>query len=260
MKVLFLYPLWTGETKGIAGYFAKTSGGTYIPYNLAILASITERQGHQAKIIDGELEKIGLEELTEKAAEYNPDIVVLTGMTPFYNIAIECASLLKEKNVNASICVGGPHITIMEEKAFNAPFDYGFVGEGEESWVKFLQAKENKINFHDVPGLIYRENNDIKKNPRAHTNKNLDVYPMAAYHLLKMGKYKIGTLKGRLPFSSIQTFRGCLKILKIVSKSVAGASPPAFTCSSAFSILTRLCQPRVCCVKAQFQFYRNLTI
>ena len=32
---------------------------------------------------------------------------------------------------------------------------------------------------------------------------------MAAYHLLKMGKYKIGTLKGRLPFTSIQTFRGC---------------------------------------------------
>ena len=32
---------------------------------------------------------------------------------------------------------------------------------------------------------------------------------MASYHLLKMGQYKIGTLNGRLPFSSIQTFRGC---------------------------------------------------
>ena len=42
MKVLFLYPLWTGETKGISRYFAKTSGGTYIPYNLALLAAITE--------------------------------------------------------------------------------------------------------------------------------------------------------------------------------------------------------------------------
>ena len=209
MKVLFLYPLWTGEAKGIAGYFTKTSGGTYIPYNLAILASITEREGHQAKIIDAELEKIPLNQLVEMALEYNPDIIVLTGMTPFYNIAVECALLLKEKKCKASICVGGPHITIMEEKAFNDPFDYGFVGEGEESWVKFLQAKENNIDFNNVPGLIYREKEDIKKNPRSFTNKNLDVYPMAAYHLLKMGKYKIGTLKGRLPFSSIQTFRGC---------------------------------------------------
>ena len=209
MKVLFLYPLWTGETKGISRYFAKTSGGTYIPYNLALLAAITEKAGHEAKIIDGELEKISLNEIIERSIKYKPDVVVLTGMTPFYNIAVECAALLKTNNVNASICVGGPHTTIMAEKAFNKEFDFGFVGDGEESWVKFLQAKEKKIGFHEVPGLMYREDGKIKKVKRAHATKDLDAYPMAAYHLLKMGEYKIGTLKGRLPFTSIQTFRGC---------------------------------------------------
>ena len=209
MRVLFLYPLWTGETKGISRYFAKTSGGTYIPYNLALLAAITEKAGHEAKIIDGELEKISLNEIIERSIKYKPDVVVLTGMTPFYNIAVECAALLKANNVNASICVGGPHTTIMAEKAFNKEFDFGFVGDGEESWVKFLQAKEKKIGFHEVPGLMYREDGKIKKVKRAHATKDLDAYPMAAYHLLKMGEYKIGTLKGRLPFTSIQTFRGC---------------------------------------------------
>ena len=209
MKVLFLYPLWTGETKGISKYFAKTSGGTYIPYNLALLAAITEKAGHEAKIIDGEQEKISLEEIVNRSIDYNPDVIVFTGMTPFYNIAVECAALLKEKKLNASICVGGPHTTIMEEKAFNKEFDFGFVGDGEESWVKFLNAKENKINFSEVPGLMYRENGVVKKVKRAHATKDLDAYPMAAYHLLKMGDYKIGTLKGRLPFTSIMTFRGC---------------------------------------------------
>ena len=209
MKVLFLYPLWTGETKGISKYFAKTSGGTYIPYNLALLAAITEKAGHEAKIIDGELEKISLEEIVKRSVDYNPDIVVLTGMTPFYNIAVECAGLLKEKNLKASICVGGPHTTIMQEKAFNKEFDFGFVGDGEESWMKFLDAKESKISFTEVPGLMYRENGEVKKVKRAHATKNLDEYPMAAYHLLKMGDYKIGTLNGRLPFTSIMTFRGC---------------------------------------------------
>jgi len=209
MKVLFLYPLWTGEYKGISGYFAQKSGGTYIPYNLALLAAITEKQGHVAKIIDGELEKISLNEIAKRSKEYDPDIIVLTGMTPFYNIAIECATLLKTNNINAAICIGGQHLTIMEEKAFNDPFDYGFVGDGEEAWLKFLQAYEQKTGFHDVPGLIYRENGDIKKNKRASASKNLDHYPMAAYHLLKMGEYKIGTLRGRLPFTSIMTFRGC---------------------------------------------------
>jgi len=58
MKTLFLYPFWTGETKGISRYFAKASRGTYIPYNLALLAAITKK--------------------------YNSDVIVLTGMTPFY--------------------------------------------------------------------------------------------------------------------------------------------------------------------------------
>ena len=153
MKTLFLYPFWTGETKGISRYFAKTSGGTYIPYNLALLAAITEKAGHEAMIIDGELEKISLETIVERTKKYNPDVIVLTGMTPFYNIAVECAQLLKDNGVKASICVGGPHATIMEEKAFNDIFDFLFVGDGEESWIKFLEAKENKIGFNEVGSL-----------------------------------------------------------------------------------------------------------
>ena len=208
MKILFLYPLWTSDHKGISSYFVKTSGGTYIPYNLALLAAIVEEEGHEAKIIDGELEKISLDKITDMAKEYEPDIIVLTAMTPFYNIAVECAEMLRAKKVDAAICVGGPHITIMEEKALFDCFDFGFVGEGEESWKKFLINYEKK-NFSEVPGLIYRENSTFKKNPRAHSSKDLDTYPIASYHLLKMGQYKIGTLKGRLPFTSIMTFRGC---------------------------------------------------
>ncbi len=209
MKVLFLYPLWTGEYKGISGYFARKSGGTYIPYNLALLAAITEQVGHEAKIIDGELEKISLDEIVKRTKLYNPDIIVLTGMTPFYNIAVECAALLKKNNIKSDICVGGPHLTIMAEKAFNEEFDFAFVGDGEESWIKFLEAKENKTSFDNVPGLLYREKGEVKKVKRAHSSKDLDSYPMAAYHLVDMRKYKIGTLKGKLPFTSIMTFRGC---------------------------------------------------
>ena len=95
MKVLFLYPLWTGESKGIAGYFAKTSGGTYIPYNLAILASITEKQGHHAKIIDGELEKIGLEELTEKASNVLPSGIICAGTSKCVPVCVPIVKLCK---------------------------------------------------------------------------------------------------------------------------------------------------------------------
>ncbi len=209
MKVLFLYPCWTGDYGFISGYFAKKSGGTYIPYNLAILAAVAEKEGHEAKIIDGELDRLTLDQIVSMAKDYDPDVIALTGMSPFYNIADECAKLLRLNNVKAKICIGGQHITIMEEKAFYDSFDYGFCGDGEEGFKSFLKEYSSDKNFKNVPGLLYRENGEVKKNPKTHTSKDLDIYPLAAYHLLKMGEYKFGTLKGRLPFSSIMTTRGC---------------------------------------------------
>ncbi len=210
MKILFLYPLWTGEYKGISGYFSKRSGGTYIPYNLAILAAIAENEGHEAIIIDAELEKFSLKDTVPLVEEFNPDLIALTGMTPFFNVISEAARLFKDKNIKAKICIGGPHVSIMEEKVLAEEFDYAFVGEGEESWKKFLNVLDADGTLSDVPGLIYRdESNSINKNDRTNTNKNLDIYPRPAYHLLKMGEYRLGTLKGRLPFSSIQLVRGC---------------------------------------------------
>jgi radical SAM superfamily enzyme YgiQ (UPF0313 family) len=210
MKILFIYPLWTGEYKGIAGYFAKRSGGTFIPYNLALLASIAEDGGHDAKIIDAELDRFSLDDILPMVKEYAPDIIALTGMTPFFNVIEETAQFLKNNGVGSSICVGGPHVTIMEDKALTSAFDYLFVGEGEEAWKKFLEVITKNKELTAVPGLIYRDNTGkIIKNARTNSNKNLDVYPLPAYHLLRMGEYKLGTLKGSLPFSSIQTIRGC---------------------------------------------------
>jgi len=210
MKILFLYPLWTGEYKGIAGYFAKKSGGTYIPYNLAILAAIAENEGHEAKIIDAELEKISIEDSIPLIKDFNPDIIAMTGMTPFFNVIEEAALKLKENNIQAKICVGGPHVSIMEEKVLTDQFDYAFMGEGEEPWKKFLNVLEADGPLSEVPGLVYRDEDQvIKKTAKTNTSKNLDIYPRPAYHLLKMGDYKLGTLKGRLPFSSIQLVRGC---------------------------------------------------
>jgi len=210
MKILFLYPLWTGEYKGISGYFAKKSGGTYIPYNLAILAAIAENEGHEAKIIDAELEKISIKDSIPLIEEFNPDIIAMTGMTPFFNVIEEAALELKANNIQAKICVGGPHVSIMEEKVLSEAFDYAFMGEGEEPWKKFLNVLDADGPLSEVPGLVYRDEGQlIKKTEKTNTSKNLDIYPRPAYHLLKMGKYRLGTLKGRLPFSSIQLVRGC---------------------------------------------------
>ena len=49
MKILFVYPSWTGDY-GIIAHFARRAG-IYPPLNLALLAAICEREGHEAEII-----------------------------------------------------------------------------------------------------------------------------------------------------------------------------------------------------------------
>ena len=41
MKILLVYPMWTGSYTGVVNkYFARKSGGVFPPINLALLAAI----------------------------------------------------------------------------------------------------------------------------------------------------------------------------------------------------------------------------
>lgn len=209
MKIVFLYPRWTGDYTGIAKYFARRAGGTFPPLNLGVLAAISENCGMDSEIIDGEALHLSASDLVSQAMQKSADIFVLTGMSPFFHLSVEVAEKLRAAGSKTPICIGGQHITIVEEKGFKTVFDFGFVGEGEESWPVFLNALEGECDFSQVPGLIYRDGQEVKKNPRTNASKNLDIYPWPARHLLPMSSYRLGTLRGRLPFTTIQTIRGC---------------------------------------------------
>lgn len=201
--------MWTGSYTGVNKYFAQKSGGTYPPLNMALLAAIAQKQGHEVEIIDAEVYKISKEEVVGMVLEKKADLIGFSGMSPFFHLSQEIAVALKEKGEKAEICIGGPHITIVEEKAFDMAFDYGFLGDGEESWAKFLQVYSNDESLATVPGLMYRVNEKICKNEKIGSSQDLDIYPRPAYELLDMSRYIFGTMRGRLNFATIQTIRGC---------------------------------------------------
>ena len=209
MKVLFLYSKWTGDYKGITAYFAKRAGGTYPPLNIALLAAIAENNGHNVEIIDAEALKLSADILAEMAIEKKPDVVALTGMSPFFHLSTDLAQKIKKKAPEMKIVIGGQHITIMGAGAFDPAFDFGLVGDCEEQWPVLLLMLEGVVGTNSVPGLLYRDGDEIHANPRMPASRELDVYPWAARHLLPMHKYRLGTMRGRLPFTTIQTFRGC---------------------------------------------------
>lgn len=207
MKVMLVYPRWT-TNYGIATYFARRAS-VWPPLNLTTLAAIAEENGHEVKIVDGQVENMSLPKTIEEILAFKPDIIGITATTPFYHIASSLAKELKRLNSKTPLVIGGPHITILREKAFSSFWDYAFIGEADKSWPMFLERYQNGEDISSVKGIFYRDNGQVKFTGMPDIVENLDLIPFPARHLLKMNKYKLGTLQGRKNFTSIMFSRGC---------------------------------------------------
>ncbi|MFH1771961.1 MAG: radical SAM protein [Candidatus Omnitrophota bacterium] len=207
MRIVLIFPAWTGEY-GIFSHFARKAS-IWPPLNLAYIAAMAEQQNHEVKIIDGEAERLTLDEIVETAYGFNPDIIGITATTPFYHIAMELGSKLKCAGKKVSLVIGGSHITILKEKAFESYFDYAFIGEAEYSWIEFLKRYSEGGDISGVKGLFYRKDDEVFFTGAADSIMNIDSLPQPARHLLKMKNYNMGTLKGRKNFTTIMTTRGC---------------------------------------------------
>ena len=209
MKITFIWLRWTGDYGLISGYFARKSGGIVMPLNLTLLASIARKAGHEVSIIDAEIDRIDEDDLVKRIVKENPDLVALTGMSPFFHLSKSFAESLKKVNPKQKILIGGQHLTIQGKKSFHECFDYGYSGECENQLVPFLNALEKNTSFKNVKGIYYRDKDKVMYTGENKYIRDLDSLPFPARELLPMHKYKIGTLQGRLNFTPILTMRGC---------------------------------------------------
>ncbi len=206
MKISLLFPKWSSEY-GLFSHITSRAA-TWPPLNLAYIAAVAEKQGHEVRISDGEVDDISLEKMVQETSDFHPDIIGMTATTPFYHITVSLAKKLKEIS-DIPIGIGGHHITVLGEKAFNGVFDYAFIGEAEKSWQMFLEKYENGRKVTDIPGMLYRDKGEVRFTGSAEPIRDLDSLPFPARHLLNSKKYRIGTLKGKKNFATVMTVRGC---------------------------------------------------
>ena len=207
MRIMLLYPKWTSDY-GLISHFAKKAG-VYPPLNLAYLAAIAEKQGHKVRIIDGEVENISCDEMINEVLSFKPDIIGMTSTTPFFHFVEETAIILKKKLPKVPILLGGQHISVLREKTFHDCFDFGFICEADNTFPLFLKQYEKKGDLSKIKGLLFREGEKIKYAGDAPLFTDMDALLTPAFHLLKMDRYKIGTLQGVKNFAPIMTVRGC---------------------------------------------------
>lgn len=207
MKIGFLYPCWTG-TAGWIGRISRRAA-SWPPINLALLAAICEREGHEAFIVDGQAEDLSQEELVHRALALQPDVIGLSATSPFFHFQIDVAERIRRLAPHVKIIIGGPHITIMRGGVGHDCFDALFVGEAEYSLPEYLSVLQSGGDPCQVKGLVLPRNGTWVPSGEARKVEDFDSLPWPARHLLNMAAYRLGTPDGYVPFSSIQTTRGC---------------------------------------------------
>lgn len=206
MKLSLLFPSWYQEFGSFS--LAAQKASTFPPLNLCIVAALAEKAGWEVQLIDAHIEQLDYHSLVRRVLEFKPDLIGMTATTPFFHTAVTLAGMLKAA-MPVPVAIGGPHVSICREDAFEDCFDYLFIGECDSNFIPFLEQFSAGKSMPEVPGVMMRKDGEVVWHGDANVIANLGQSPMPARHLLRNDLYLMGTREGRKPYTSIQLSRGC---------------------------------------------------
>ena len=195
---------------------------------LLLLAAKAREIGYITQIIESDLENLSPQTVAEMILEINPKFVGITLFTVGVFNASIIAKLVKEKNPNIIILVGGPHMSSMGYETMNKfpEFDVSVIHEGELILENLLRNLESGESLESVKGIIYRDSDgSIRKTPPPPNIEDLDSLPMPAWDLLP--NFPDAYLPAiydypRAPVATYSASRGCPFLCEFCDTSTFG--------------------------------------
>lgn len=208
MKILLIFPPYdlNEEFQGLSEV-----GNMQPPLGISYIGAVLEKAGHEVKIIDAPPLELEIKEIVKEGRDFSPDYIGLSVSTVDFNKALDLARELKRK-LKAPIIIGGPHVTAVPEEVMGfSCFDFGVIGEGEETIVSLLKTLKNKGDLTKVEGLIFRQGKKIIKNKAREFIKDLDSIAFPARHLMPVLSvyHPTPATYQNFPVGTMITSRGC---------------------------------------------------
>lgn len=167
-------------TPNMRGSFTGESLGTLQ------LATILENSGMSCKILS--FARIGnvynfeefLNNALEKIDAEKPKIISMYTRCDTYHISIRLAERIKARWNDLYVVFGGPQSDTTSEDTIACIPSVDFVccGEGENTIYPFFSSLLRREPDLSIPGLVYRSNGTVVKNPRPDFIADLDSLPM----------------------------------------------------------------------------------
>lgn len=180
--------------------------GALPPLGIAYIAAVLERAGHEVEVIDAIADALSRSDVAARVRSFGPRLVGITAMTPTFRGTQEAATIAKAEG--ALTVVGGVHMAMFARETLTHDcFDYGVIGEGEDTIVELAEALESGRSVEHIEGLAYKGRNGEIVVGRERIVENLDSLPFPAFHLLPMQKYS--SIIGLHPVTTMMGSRGC---------------------------------------------------
>jgi len=162
-----------------------------------IISAVLKKYGHEADLFIGRDAEALLDKIQPN------DIIAFSTMSGEHHWALKVAGSIKAK-IKALTVFGGPHPTYFPEIINHPAVDIACCGEGEFAMLDLANAYDKGADFIDIPNLLVKRGNKIKKNDVRPLIPDLDSLPFPDREIY----YKYPFLKR----SSLKTFmasRGC---------------------------------------------------
>jgi len=209
-RIVLLNPPSTQEERGGK---LTSAVAVSLPYGLLSIAAVVRQHGYEVALIDACNLGYSVDETVERICALQPDYLGITTVTLSIDRCAEVAQHLKARRPALKIILGGAHISSASKETMDRypAFDVGVLGEGEETIIELFRALDEGRPLAGIKGIIYRQGQEILREPRRPFIDNLDALPLPAWDIVEnMNFYRPSAPSYvRLPSTTIVTSRGC---------------------------------------------------
>ncbi len=148
-KIVLFFPKYESSVIGL------------LPMSILSVAAPLAHNGYDVKIIDQRLEKnwqeVVMEVLKDSPVAFG--ISALTGKQILYGLEV---SGFVKKHSNIPVVWGGVHPSLLPKQTLqNQYIDFVVIGEGEETFLRLIDALKRKTSIDSIKGIGYKKNNEI---------------------------------------------------------------------------------------------------